>query len=75
MAVGTGQTRLVDHGYHAIMDGIFYADRYETMLAGLDHDHAGLSRFYYLDVDLPETLRRHAMRPQAAAGRADGAAG
>jgi hypothetical protein len=56
----------LDHGYHVIMDGIFYADRYETMLAGLYHDHAGLSRFYYLDVDLPETLRRHAMRPQAA---------
>jgi hypothetical protein len=52
----------LDHGFHAIMDGIFYADRYETMLAGLHRDHAGLS----LDVGWPETLRRHATRPQAA---------
>jgi hypothetical protein len=56
----------LDHGFHAIMDGIFYADWYETMLAGLHRDHAGLSRFYYLDVGWPETLRRHATRPQAA---------
>jgi predicted kinase len=56
----------LDNGYHAILDGIFYADRYEPMLAGLNRDHAGLSRFYYLDVSLDETLRRHLTRPQAA---------
>jgi hypothetical protein len=36
------------------------------MLAGLARDHLGLSRFYYLDVSMDETLRRHATRPQAA---------
>ena len=56
----------LDHGYHVILDGILYADRYEPMLAGLNHDHRGLSRFYYLDVCLDESLRRHAARPQAA---------
>jgi predicted kinase len=56
----------LDHGYHVVLDGIFYADRYERMLAGLEQDHRGLSRFYYLDVSLDETLRRHATRPQAA---------
>jgi predicted kinase len=56
----------LDHGYHVVLDGILYADRYEPMLAGLQRDHQGRSRFYYLDVPLAETLRRHATRPQAA---------
>lgn len=56
----------LDNGYHVVLDGIFSADRYETMLAGLARDHLGLSRFYYLDVSLDETFRRHATRPLAA---------
>jgi predicted kinase len=56
----------LDNGYHVVLDGIFYADRYESMLAGLAHDHLGVSRFYYLDVSLDETFRRHATRPLAA---------
>jgi predicted kinase len=56
----------LDSGYHVVMDGIFAADRYEPMLAGLRADHRGQSRFYYFDIPLAETLRRHATRPQAA---------
>lgn len=56
----------LESGYHVVLDGIFYADRYEPMLAGLGRDHRGVSRFYYLDISLDETLRRHASRPQAA---------
>jgi hypothetical protein len=56
----------LDHGYHAVLDGIFYADRYEHMLDGLRRDHLGRSCFYYLDVSWEETVRRHATRPQAA---------
>lgn len=56
----------LDHGQHVVLDGILYADRYEQMLAGLNRDHLGGSHFYYLDVSLDETLRRHATRPQAA---------
>jgi predicted kinase len=56
----------LDNGYHVVLDGIFYADRYETMVAGLARDHLGMSRFYYLDVSLEETFRRHATRPMAA---------
>ena len=56
----------LDSGYHVVLDGIFYADRYEPMLAGLAGDHRGVSRFYYLDVSMEETFRRHATRPQAA---------
>jgi predicted kinase len=55
----------LDHGYHVILDGILYAERYEAMLTGLSRDHTGLTRFYYLDVSLDETLRRHLSRPQA----------
>jgi predicted kinase len=56
----------LDQGYHVILDGIFYADRYEPMLTALNHDHLGFSRFYYLDVSMDEALRRHATRPQSA---------
>lgn len=56
----------LNHGYHVVLDGIFYADRYGLMLAALNHDHCGVSRFYYLDVSMDESLRRHATRPQAA---------
>jgi predicted kinase len=61
----------LDNGYHVILDGIFYADRYEPMLATLSRDHQGVSRFYYLDVSIEETLCRHLMRPQAAEFGAD----
>jgi predicted kinase len=61
----------LEHGYHVVLDGIFYADRYEPMLIGLARDHLGISRFYYLDVSIAETLRRHATRPQAAEFGAD----
>jgi len=61
----------LDHCYHVVLDGILYADRYEQMLAGLRRDHLGLSCFYYLDVSLGETLRRHATRPQAVEFGAD----
>ena len=56
----------LEHGYHVVLDGILYADRYEPMLTGLARDHLGISRFYYLDVSIAETLRRHATRAQAA---------
>jgi adenylate kinase family enzyme len=56
----------LNQDYHAVLDGIFYADRYEDMLAQLAHDHRGRSHFYYLDVSMDETIRRHATRPQAA---------
>jgi hypothetical protein len=41
------------------------------MLTGLARDHLGISRFYYLDVSMAETLRRHTTRPQAAEFGAD----
>ncbi|MEQ7009773.1 methyltransferase domain-containing protein [Actinopolymorpha sp. B17G11] len=57
----------LDHGYHVVLEGILYADRYESMLARLHRDHRGPTYFYYFDVSLAETVRRHATRPQATA--------
>jgi hypothetical protein len=39
--------------------------RYEQRLQGLQRDHLGQSYFYYLNVSIEETFRRHALRPQA----------
>jgi NTP pyrophosphatase (non-canonical NTP hydrolase)/predicted kinase len=62
----------LDRGFHTVIEGILYADRYSDMLAALRRDHRGVTRCYYLDVPLEETLRRHAGKPQAAEyGRAE----
>ncbi|WP_433216711.1 kinase [Microtetraspora malaysiensis] len=54
----------LDHGYHVLLEGILTASRYGPMLRALSHDHAGTNAFFYLDVSWPETVRRHATRPQ-----------
>ena len=56
----------LDRGFHVIVEGILYADRYGPMLTALIVDHAELARAYYLDISWVETLRRHATKPQAA---------
>jgi hypothetical protein len=55
----------LDSGYHVIVEGILYSDRYAEMLRSLVDDHRGLTMFYYFDVSFAETVRRHAARPQA----------
>jgi hypothetical protein len=47
----------LDHGYHVVLDGIFYADRYGPMLEALNRDHLGISRFYYLDARVAQAGR------------------
>jgi hypothetical protein len=42
------------------------ADHYRRMLCALIEDQAGRCFAYYLDVPWDETLRRHALKPQAA---------
>lgn len=49
----------LDAGYHVIADGILGAERYGEMLLRLTRDHAGITRFYYFDIGVEETLRRH----------------
>ncbi|WP_338704393.1 AAA family ATPase (plasmid) [Streptomyces sp. Q6] len=53
------------HGFHTVVEGILYADRYGAMLEDLVRDHQGVSRCYYLDVALRETFVRHATKPDA----------
>ncbi|MFG3256685.1 AAA family ATPase [Streptomyces sp. NPDC048172] len=53
----------LDAGYHVIVEGMLYADRYGEMLAWLVEEHRGLSRCYYLDIPLAETLVRHGTKP------------
>ena len=65
-ALITQTTRFaLDHGYHVVLEGIMAAARYTDMLDSLRRAHRGRTVFFYLDVSLPETLRRHAGRPQS----------
>jgi predicted kinase len=57
---------LLANGYHVVLDGILAADMYGDALAELRRAHGGPTFFFYLDVSLEETLRRHRTRPQAA---------
>ncbi|MGW4528392.1 AAA family ATPase [Amycolatopsis sp. NPDC004378] len=56
----------LDHGYDVVVEGILAAERYGAMLTRLHDDHRGTSAFYFFDVSLEESLRRHTTRPQAA---------
>jgi hypothetical protein len=51
-------------GFHVVLDGILNSARYGDMLTGLHADFGG--HFFYLEVSLAESLRRHAGRPLAA---------
>ncbi|MEU4038006.1 AAA family ATPase [Streptomyces collinus] len=55
----------LDAGYHVVVEGILYADRYGVMLARLRADHRGPTHCYYLDVPFEETVARHATKPIA----------
>ncbi len=56
----------LDHGFHAIVEGILYSGHYADMITGLREAHRGVSFCYYFDVPFEETMRRHATKPQAA---------
>ncbi|MEK8146357.1 AAA family ATPase [Streptomyces sp. M10(2022)] len=53
-------------GFHVVLEGILYADRYSHMITSLARDHRGVSSCYYLDVPLETTLARHASKADAA---------
>ncbi|XIG72392.1 kinase (plasmid) [Streptomyces sp. SGAir0957] len=50
-------------GYHAVIEGVLYAEHYSDILAQLRADHRGVSHGYYLDMPFAETLARHATKP------------
>lgn len=62
----------LDQEFHVVLEGILYAPHYGAMLGQLVIDHRGLTRCYYLDVPLEETLLRHATkRPTSEYGEAE----
>jgi chloramphenicol 3-O-phosphotransferase len=56
---------ILQHRYHAVLEGILYSGKYGPMIAALRRAHRGGTYVFYLDVSWEETLRRHATRPQA----------
>jgi len=54
----------LERGYHVVLEGFLWTVRYRDMLTHLLKS-TGESHVFYLDVSLDETIRRHAMRPQA----------
>ncbi|MFG3109405.1 M15 family metallopeptidase [Streptomyces tendae] len=56
----------LDAGFHVVLEGILYADRYGRLITSLVRGHRGVSRCYYLDVPLETTLVRHASKADAA---------
>ncbi|MFF0766121.1 kinase [Streptomyces sp. NPDC003737] len=63
--IGLTARYALDAGFHVVVEGILYADRYGDMLAQLHADHRGPTHGYYLDVPFGETLARHATKPIA----------
>ncbi|MFC8175233.1 AAA family ATPase [Streptomyces sp. NPDC057325] len=55
----------LDNGFHVVLEGILYADRYGTMLQHLVRAHQGVTQCYYLHVPFEETVLRHATKPDA----------
>lgn len=66
--IETAARYALDAGYHVIADGTFGAQRYGEMLRRLTGDHVGLTRHYYFDIDMEETLRRHQTKPGITVG-------
>ncbi|MBU0531676.1 MAG: AAA family ATPase [Candidatus Uhrbacteria bacterium] len=50
-------------GYNVILEGIFDAERYEHMFKEILEQHPNDNHFFYFDVSLDETLRRHQSKP------------
>ncbi|SNX66433.1 D-alanyl-D-alanine dipeptidase [Streptomyces sp. TLI_55] len=64
--LGSITREALNAGFHVVLEGILYADRYSHMITSLVRDHRGVSRCYYLDVPLEATLIRHASKADAA---------
>jgi predicted kinase len=58
-------------GYHVVLEGILHRVRNGAALGRLIDGHRGPSFVFYLDVSLPETLRRHEERAASVGFTAD----
>lgn len=55
----------LSHGFHVVLEGIFYVAHYGDMLTRLIRDHPGAAHCYYFDIPFQTTLERHATKPIA----------
>lgn len=53
----------LSNGYNVVMEGIFDAERYNGMFEEILVKHPDNNHFFYFDVSLNETLRRHEHKP------------
>lgn len=51
------------HSYHVILEGIFDAVKYHQMFQEILVEHPSNNFFFYFDISLEETLRRHQFKP------------
>lgn len=65
--IDTVARNALSRSYSVLIEGILHSAVYAEMLGRLRNEHAGPSCFFYLDVPLEETLRRHQSRPEATA--------
>ncbi|MCE9643064.1 MAG: kinase [Candidatus Andersenbacteria bacterium] len=54
---------LLDNSYNVIMEGIFDSDRYGEMLKEIIAEHPNNNYFFYFNISLEETIRRHQYKP------------
>lgn len=54
---------LLDSSYDVIMEGIFDKKRYSKMFKEITEQHPTNNYFFYFDISLEETLRRHQYKP------------
>ncbi|MFE3387425.1 M15 family metallopeptidase [Streptomyces anulatus] len=64
--LGSIAREALNAGFHVVLEGILYADRYSHMITSLVEDNRGVSSCYYLDVPLESTIARHASKADAA---------
>lgn len=53
----------LEHSFDVIMEGIFDAERYRTTFEEILSKHPHNNYFFYFDISLEETLRRHLSKP------------
>lgn len=54
---------LLQEGYNVVLEGIFDRDRYGKMFQDIIVSHPSKNFFFYFDISLGETIKRHDTKP------------
>lgn len=54
---------LLENSYSVIMEGIFDSERYGEMFKEIIAEHSNNNYFFYFNISLEETIRRHQYKP------------